>query len=161
MRCGSSSCTPQAVRAPDDAVLAWPPPQNSPCTPQVALLPAGCGTPGCPRAHCARLSPSSWTSPPRPALGFFGCSAPSLKSPANSRSLRPSARLGATPGQGAGGEGEQGPVRQDEQGEGNPPGSKEFLFISVFSGLKETQKRCLQRCLLASKFPLWLSRLRT
>lgn len=62
---------------------------------QVARPRAGCGTPGCPRAPCARRSPSSWTSLPRPAPGSSNCSAPWLKSPANSRSWRPSARLGA------------------------------------------------------------------
>lgn len=91
------TCPQEAVITPDEAVLVWPLPQSSPVhRPQVALPRAGCGTPGCPHAPCARLSPSSWTSLPRPAPDSFNCSAPWLKSPGNSRSWRPSARLGAT-----------------------------------------------------------------
>lgn len=108
---GQGWCYPQATIASDHAVpagLFLRPPLYT--TPQVAHPPAGFGTPGCPPARCARLSPSSWTSPPRPARNSFDCSAPWRKSPVNSRSWRASARCRATPG------GQQGLVRRDEPG---------------------------------------------
>lgn len=109
------TCPQEAVITPDEAVLVWPLPQSSPVhRPQVALPRAGCGTPGCPHAPCARLSPSSWTSLPRPAPDSFNCSAPWLKSLGNSRSWRPSARLGATLEGG-------GPREAEGLGERSPP----------------------------------------